>query len=280
MADLSILAGATSQSILVDLYILATGAPQTGLVYNSSGLTAYYSFVGVNSGSTVISLATQTTGTAWATGGFVKLSDTQMPGVYNFDVPNAVLAASKGREVWITFTGFAGMATRTIKIELTGWDNQVAVPSVNATQLAGQTITAAAGVTFPTSIASPTNITAGTITTVTNLTNAATAGDFTATMKTSMTTAATAATPTVLLTAGTGTGQVTLTSGILTANANGDLTATQKTSVTTACTASTPTAAAVTGSVGSVTAQVSANVTAVNGTTVNGSGTSGSPWGP
>lgn len=40
--------------------------------------------------------------------------------------------------------------------------------------------------TFPTSVASPTNITAGTITTVTNLTNAPTAGDFTAAMKTSL----------------------------------------------------------------------------------------------
>lgn len=40
------------------------------------------------------------------------------------------------------------------------------VASVNATQLAGQTITAAAGVTFPTSVASPTNITAGTIASV------------------------------------------------------------------------------------------------------------------
>ena len=43
--------------------------------------------------------------------------------------------------------------------------------------------------TFPTTVASTTNITAGTITTVTNLTNAATAGDLTATMKTSVTAA-------------------------------------------------------------------------------------------
>ena len=56
-----------------------------------------------------------------------------------------------------------------------------------------QAVTCAAGVTVPTSIASPTNITAGTITTVTNLTNAPTAGDLTATMKTSIT----AAVPTV-----------------------------------------------------------------------------------
>lgn len=42
---------------------------------------------------------------------------------------------------------------------------------VNAVQFAAQAITAAAGVTLPSSVASPTNITAGTITTVTNLTN-------------------------------------------------------------------------------------------------------------
>ena len=55
-----------------------------------------------------------------------------------------------------------------------------------------QILTAAAGITFPTSIASPTNITAGTITTATNLTNAPTVGDLTAAMKASVTVAATA----------------------------------------------------------------------------------------
>lgn len=58
--------------------------------------------------------------------------------------------------------------------------------------------------TFPTTVASTTNITAGTITTVTNLTNAPTNGDFTATMKTSITTAATAATPSVTVSDKTG----------------------------------------------------------------------------
>lgn len=42
--------------------------------------------------------------------------------------------------------------------------------SANTDQLAGQTVTAAAGVTFPSSVASPTNITAGTLTTVTTVT--------------------------------------------------------------------------------------------------------------
>lgn len=54
--------------------------------------------------------------------------------------------------------------------------------------------------TFPSTVASPTNITAGTITTVTNLTNAPTSGDFTAAMKTSLN----AATPSVTVSNKTG----------------------------------------------------------------------------
>jgi hypothetical protein len=54
--------------------------------------------------------------------------------------------------------------------------------------------------TFPTTLASTTNITAGTITTATNLTNAPTSGDFTAAMKTSLN----AATPAVTVSDKTG----------------------------------------------------------------------------
>lgn len=107
--------------------------------------------------------------------------------------------------------------------------------------------------TFPATVASPTNITAGVITTVTNLTNAPTAGDLTATMKTSVTTAASAATPV--------------------ATVSGDFSATMKTSLN----AATP--ASVVGAVGSVTANVNADVKKINGTTVNGNGST-TPWGP
>lgn len=72
-----------------------------------------------------------------------------------------------------------------------------ALIKVDAIDFGSQALTVGAPVTIPSSIASPTNITAGIITTVTNLTNAPTSGDLTATMKTSVTTAATAATPTV-----------------------------------------------------------------------------------
>lgn len=154
------------------------------------------------------------------------------------------------------------------------------VIAANATQFAGQTITAAAGVTIPASIASPTNITAGTITTATNLTNAPTAGDFTAVMKTSIGTAvAASAVASVTGAVGSVTGAV----GSVTGNVGG-------------------TVASVVGAVGSVTGltasdvgaiktqtdkfvftvanQVRADVRYVNGTAVTGDGHSGTEWGP
>ena len=126
MADLSILAGSTSQSIEVDLYVLATGAAQTGLVYNSTALTAAYSFA--KAAPVAITLATLASNTAaFSSGGFYEKDATKQPGIYRIDIPDAALAASNGRESVISITGYSGMATRHIKIELTGWDNQDAV---------------------------------------------------------------------------------------------------------------------------------------------------------
>ena len=76
--------------------------------------------------------------------------------------------------------------------------------------------------TFPLTVASTTNITAGVITTTTNLTNAPTAGDLTAVMKTSVTTAATAATPIAASVTGA-VGSVTGAVASVTANVNADV---------------------------------------------------------
>lgn len=100
--------------------------------------------------------------------------------------------------------------------------------------------------TFPGSVASPTNITAGVITTVTNLTNAPTSGDFTAVMKTSLN----AATPVATL--------------------SGDFSATMKTSLN----ASTP--ASITGAVGSVAGNVVGSVGSVLGAVGSVTGAVGS----
>lgn len=67
------------------------GIGLTGLVYNTSGLTAYY--VRPLGSPTQISLISQTTTGAWASGGFKEVDGVNMPGIYRIDVPNAVFAA-------------------------------------------------------------------------------------------------------------------------------------------------------------------------------------------
>lgn len=57
----------------------------------------------------------------------VTLDDTHMKGWVRFDIPNAVIAASKGRVVAINIYGGTNMAQCPVLIELTGWDNQDAV---------------------------------------------------------------------------------------------------------------------------------------------------------
>ena len=93
---LSIKAGATSQSVLVFVQnnSVTTGVGLTGLVFNTSGLTAYYSFAGAAATSTAITLATLASVTsAWSSGGFKEIDSTNMPGVYRLDIPNAALAS-------------------------------------------------------------------------------------------------------------------------------------------------------------------------------------------
>jgi hypothetical protein len=81
-------------------------------------------------------------------------------------------------------TGAVGSVTGNVGGNVVGSVASVtARVTANTDQLAGQTVTAAAGVTFPSSVASPTNITAGVITTATNVTtvNGLAAGVITAT---------------------------------------------------------------------------------------------------
>ena len=129
MAKLSILAGSTSQSVNVFIQDSSStvGAGLTGLVYNTSSLTAYYTFAGANATAVAISLATLASATAaFSSGGFVVVDGTNMPGVYRLDIPNAALATSKGRSVLIMLKGATNMAPCVLEIELVAVDNQVA----------------------------------------------------------------------------------------------------------------------------------------------------------
>ena len=98
------------------------GSGLANLVYNTSGLVAYY-FAGDLSNEVPISLATMTLGT-WQTGGFVAVDNTNMPGWYEFGIPNEALDG--GNEVAIQLRGASNMAPVNIYIELDTVDYQTA----------------------------------------------------------------------------------------------------------------------------------------------------------
>jgi len=132
-----------STSVTVDIFIQdstsTTGAGKTGLVYNSSGLTWYY--YRTDAGAAVqVTLATATLGT-WASGGFIEISSTNMPGFYQIGIPNAALATVGGNAaVVMMLKGATGMAPVAVEIQIISVDlysaieNQVwnAVRSVHA----------------------------------------------------------------------------------------------------------------------------------------------------
>ena len=85
-------AGLTSQTL--DIFLQdsssSTGQGLAGLVFNSASLVASYR-KGATGSRTAITLATQTVGGAYSSGGFVEIDATNMKGVYRLDIPNAAV---------------------------------------------------------------------------------------------------------------------------------------------------------------------------------------------
>lgn len=92
------------------------GSGLTGLVFNSSGLTAYYYPEG-DASATAITLATMTAGT-WATGGFIEVDATNMPGVYEIGLPDAVIDNTSEGSTLVMLKGATNMAPVLLEIEL------------------------------------------------------------------------------------------------------------------------------------------------------------------
>ena len=201
MAKLQRQVGTTSQ--VVDILALnssvTTGAGLTGLAYNTASLTCYY-HRNTASADVAVTLATMTLGT-WATGGFIVVDGTNMPGLYQFGIPNAALA-SGADSVVIYFTGATNLAPIVLEIELTATSNQDAVHggmsalpntacTTNASLLTSGTGTAQLTTSSGAVLlqATQTGVTIPTVTTVTNQLTAAaiatgvwqdsTSGDFT-----------------------------------------------------------------------------------------------------
>lgn len=142
-------AGDTSKTI--DVFLLdsssATGDGLAGLVFNSAGLAAYYRNAATGT-VTAITLATQTVGGAWASGGFVELDATHAKGMYRLDIPDAALAA--GGEGFIFIYGATNLAPTPIQISVgyvpvnaalisdTVWDEVLTAATHNVASSAGR----------------------------------------------------------------------------------------------------------------------------------------------
>lgn len=155
MAKLSIVAGATSQSvnIFVQDSSSTAGAGLSGLAFNTSSLIAYYTFAGANATATAITLATlAAVNSAFSSGGFKEIDATNMKGLYRLDLPNAALATAHGRVVTVQLGGATNMAPVVLEIELTGIDNQdgvragmTALPNAAANAAGGLPVSTAGG---------------------------------------------------------------------------------------------------------------------------------------
>lgn len=125
MADYIVTKGATS--VILDIFIQdstsTTGAGLTGLAFNTASLVCYRARSDDgNAGGTSISLATATLGT-WSTGGFKEKDATNMPGWYEFGIPNNAVA-SGSNFCGVLFKGAANMVPLPVLIQLTTVDFQ------------------------------------------------------------------------------------------------------------------------------------------------------------
>ena len=143
--------GAVDQTLYFDILDSAstTGGRKTTIAYDASGLKAYYTRAGAAAAE--ITLATQTAAGTHSDGGWVAVHDTNSPGLYRLDLPDAVCAAGVDAAV-VTVFGAAGMVQASIEIQLVAVDVQdsvrgglTALPNAAADAVGGLPISDAGG---------------------------------------------------------------------------------------------------------------------------------------
>lgn len=120
MAKLSLKQGTTSKLIRFYAENQDGSGPFVGLVFNSTGLKAYYASEGA--ASMVITLLTGGVIGTYSPQTLNPVDAANMPGVYELGLPNAALAS--GKSVWLMLQGVVNLAPVEIEIELTAVDNQ------------------------------------------------------------------------------------------------------------------------------------------------------------
>lgn len=134
-SSVTISPNATSKTL--HLYLGATG-----LVYNTSGLSARFTRSGSN--SVAISLVSQTSNGVWLSGGFAEIDAINQPGLYRLDVPNAAFVSGVDR-VTVTVRGASGTNGAVVDCQLISsqLDLTQAVPTSNTANTIGDCLNAA-----------------------------------------------------------------------------------------------------------------------------------------
>jgi len=160
MAKLSLKQATTSKLIRFFAEKQDGTGPFTGLVFNTAGLIAAYAIEG--SASAVITLVTGGVIGTWTTATLQPVDATNMPGVYELGLPNAVIAS--GKSVWLMLSGAANMAAIEIEIELTAVDNQSATAFITGVNsIAPVAVDGSGNALVSMAQAYPTTPTAGTV---------------------------------------------------------------------------------------------------------------------
>lgn len=94
---------------------ILTGLGKTAQAFNTATLTAYYKRSN-EAAATAITLVAGTIGT-FVSGGFIKVDDTNMPGLYEFSIPNDVVRKGAKSAV-ISFKGITGVEEISLLLDL------------------------------------------------------------------------------------------------------------------------------------------------------------------
>lgn len=128
MAKLFIQANSTAHSeyVFIQDSSSTVGEGLTGLVFNSAGLTASYCVErGARTAITLVTLASATA--AYTSGGFIAVDGTNMPGLYRFDVPNALFSVAGTNNVVVMLRGATNMAPVLLEYQIVAFDPNDAV---------------------------------------------------------------------------------------------------------------------------------------------------------
>ena len=104
--------GTTSKVKRLFIYNSTDGSALTGVAHGD--ITAYY--IREGGAAVEVSLSAGTIGT-WSSGGFVEITSANMPGIYEFGIPDAALA-SGADSVVIQLKGATNMAPVNIEIDM------------------------------------------------------------------------------------------------------------------------------------------------------------------